>query len=107
MPTIIYVQPDGDRRKIAASDGESVMQVATANLVPGIVGECGGDLSCSTCHVFVDAAWFDLIPPRSEDEIEMLEAASEEPTEHSRLSCQIRVNGSLDGLVVNVPASQR
>jgi 2Fe-2S ferredoxin len=37
----------------------------------------------------------------------MLEATSEEPTKFSRLSCQIKCHGKLDGLVVHLPATQR
>jgi ferredoxin, 2Fe-2S len=107
VPRIVFVEPDGEHREIAAADGESVMQAAVNNLVDGIVGECGGDLSCATCHVFVDPEWYGALPEAGEDELDMLEATSEEPTKFSRLSCQIKCHGKLDGLVVHVPATQR
>jgi 2Fe-2S ferredoxin len=82
------------------------MQSALNNLVPGITGECGGELSCATCHVFVVPEWFDRLGARSPEEEEMLEVTAAEPTEFSRLSCQIRCTADTDGLVVHVPALQ-
>jgi 2Fe-2S ferredoxin len=107
VPRIVFIKPDGQRREVEAADGESVMQAALNNLVDGIVGECGGDLSCATCHVFVDPEWFPALPEASADEEDMLEATSEEPTKFSRLSCQIKCDDKLDGLVVHLPATQR
>jgi ferredoxin, 2Fe-2S len=107
VPRIVFIKPDGHRREVVAAAGESVMQAALNNLVDGIVGECGGDLSCATCHVFVAPEWYDALPEASGDEEDMLEATSEEPTKFSRLSCQIKCADNLDGLVVHVPATQR
>ncbi|MEU1802725.1 2Fe-2S iron-sulfur cluster-binding protein [Streptomyces sp. NPDC019937] len=106
MARVTYVQPDGSSTTCAA-DGRSLMKVAVENLVPGIIGECGGDLSCATCHVFVDEAWFGKLKPRSDDEESLLDVTSEEPTETSRLSCQITLTDDLDGIVVHVPSTQR
>jgi ferredoxin, 2Fe-2S len=107
VPRIVFINPDGEQREVAAEAGESVMQAALNNLVDGIVGECGGDLSCATCHVFVDPEWFDSLPEVCDEEADMLEATSEEPTKFSRLACQIRCTSGLDGLVVHTPATQR
>jgi len=107
VPRIVFIKPDGERREVVAAAGESVMQAAVNNLVDGIVGECGGDLSCATCHVFVAPEWYDALPGASGEEEDMLEATSEEPTKFSRLSCQIKCDDKLDGLVVHVPATQR
>lgn len=106
MGRMVFVQPDGSKREVEAVDGQSVMQVARANLVPGIVAECGGELSCATCHVFVDEQWAGLLPSPSDEELDMLEVAAAEPTECSRLSCQVRFDASLDGIVVTIPDVQ-
>jgi 2Fe-2S ferredoxin len=106
MNRVTFVHPDGRTNTVEVADGRTVMKAATENLIPGIVGECGGDLSCATCHVFVDEAWTDKLPPRSTDEEQMLDVTSEEPTAHSRLSCQIRMTPELDDLVVHVPETQ-
>ncbi|MEU2257769.1 2Fe-2S iron-sulfur cluster-binding protein [Nocardia xishanensis] len=106
MGRVVFVQPDGSKQEVDAVEGQSVMQVARAGLVPGIVAECGGELSCATCHVFVGEPWSGLLPERSEEEADMLEVAAEEPTECSRLSCQVKFDAALDGMVVAIPSAQ-
>lgn len=105
MPTIIFIQPDGQSQSVEASAGQSVMEAATGNLVPGIVGECGGSCSCATCHVYIDEAWYGRLAPPDEMESGMLEGAVE-PGPLSRLCCQIKVTDALDGLIARIPAGQ-
>lgn len=105
MPKLIFVQPDGSRQEIEAAIGQSVMEAATANLVPGIVADCGGGCACATCHVYVDADWSPKLTPADDIERAMLEGAID-PNEHSRLSCQIKASEALDGIVLHVPAAQ-
>jgi 2Fe-2S ferredoxin len=105
MPKIIYIEHNGTRHEVAAEAGVSVMQAAVNNMVPGIVGDCGGCCTCATCHGYVDEAWFAAVGPPGEDERMMLEGALEvRPT--SRLTCQITVSEELDGLTVQLPRSQ-
>jgi 2Fe-2S ferredoxin len=108
MPTITIhlIAADGTRRTIAAPVGKSLMRAATDVGVDGIVADCGGCLTCATCHVFVDPAWTDKLRPPADEEHEMLEmtAAPRQPT--SRLSCQISLHEGLDGLVVQLPETQ-
>jgi 2Fe-2S ferredoxin len=106
MSKVVYVLPDGGHRAVEAEVGSSVMQTSLNNLVPGITGECGGELSCATCHVFVAPEWFDRLGGRSPEEEDMLQVTAAEPTEYSRLSCQIRCTADTDGLVVHVPGVQ-
>lgn len=105
MPKIIFVQPDGSQQTVQAEVGQSVMEAATANLVRGIVADCGGGCSCATCHVYVDPGWSARLQPADDIEQAMLEGAIE-PDERSRLSCQLRMTEALDGLVLHVPAAQ-
>lgn len=102
MPTIHFIQPDGTEGVVSAEVGESVMQAAYRNQVPGILADCGGSCSCATCHVYVDAAWTAHIPDATDDESELL-ACVVDPRPNSRLTCQIRVTPELDGLVVRLP----
>ena len=104
--TVHLVAPDGAGRVIAATPGESLMRAATAAGVDAIKADCGGMLSCATCHVFVDEAWAARLPPPSADEDAMLEmtAAPRRPT--SRLSCQIVLGPELDGLTAGLPDTQ-
>jgi 2Fe-2S ferredoxin len=105
LTTIRFIQHDGREQAIDAADGDSVMRAANDHGVPGIVADCGGCLSCATCHVYVPEDWYDRLDPPSEDETAMLEIAVD-PQANSRLSCQITVLPALDGLILNVPAKQ-
>lgn len=106
MPTITYHQPDGRTSTLTVDDGTSVMRAAVTNGVPGIVGECGGQAMCATCHVHVRPGHDDALPPVGEDEEEMLECTTEERTDRSRLGCQLVLGGALQELDVDVPESQ-
>ncbi|ADP81240.1 2Fe-2S iron-sulfur cluster-binding protein [Pseudofrankia inefficax] len=92
---------DGSARVVVAEPGTSVMRVAVENGVPGIVGECGGEMSCATCHVHVDP---DLaFRSMSADEEDMLEAVDDRlPT--SRLGCQLILRDELGEIAVTVPS---
>jgi 2Fe-2S ferredoxin len=92
-------------RAVEANVGDSVMETAVRNGVPGIVAECGGSLSCATCHVFVDESDFAALPPMEDMEDEMLYGAAEDRRETSRLSCQIKLTDGLE-LHVTTPETQ-
>ncbi len=105
MAKITYIEANGVTHEVEAANGSTVMENAIRNDVPGIVAECGGACSCATCHVYVDEAWAEMVGPPSAMEEDMLDFAFDvRPT--SRLSCQIKVRGELDGLVVHVPSRQ-
>jgi 2Fe-2S ferredoxin len=105
MPKILFIEHNGKQHLIDAEAGKSVMQNALDNLVPGIVGECGGACSCATCHGYIDPAWAQKIPAKSENEEMLLDGAMHtEP--NSRLTCQIMMDAEMDGLVVRLPISQ-
>jgi 2Fe-2S ferredoxin len=106
MPKVTYTSHTGDTRTLDGIAGDSVMQTAVRNGVPGITGECGGVLSCATCHVFIDDGDLDRCPPMSELEDEMLDGAAEDREPNSRLSCQLILSGELDDLHVTTPEFQ-
>lgn len=107
MGKVTYVAQDGGAQTVEIPEGENVMRGALYNGIEGIVGECGGGLACATCHCYVDPAWLDKTGgPASQDEVDMLESAAAEVRPESRLSCQIVMAPSLDGLVVHLPACQ-
>lgn len=105
MPKIVFIEHSGTERVVDAEIGKSVMQIALDNMIPGIVGDCGGSCSCATCHAYVDPAFAGKLPPQSETEVMMLEGALE-TQQNSRLTCQLTMTPELDGLVVRTPASQ-
>jgi ferredoxin, 2Fe-2S len=106
MPSITYVHPNGAREVLDVPVGTSVMRGAILNGIDGIVAECGGEMMCATCHVYVDEPQLDLTPPQSDDEKAMLEFTASERRPNSRLSCQLVVTPEMDGLVVHLPEMQ-
>ena len=82
--------------------GLSLLEVGQALGLP-LEGTCEGQMACSTCHVIVDAEWFDKLAEASEEEEDMLDFAAR-VRRTSRLSCQIDLTQALDGLSVTVPA---
>jgi 2Fe-2S ferredoxin len=102
---ITFVDSKGGEQLIDAPAGISLMEAALKNGVSGIEADCGGACSCATCHVFIGSEWADKIPPKEDMEDAMLEFALDLRDE-SRLSCQILLTDTLDGLVVELPDSQ-
>ena len=105
MPKITYIEHSGETHIQEVSNGLTVMEGAVQNNIPGIDADCGGSCACATCHVYVDEKWFDKLPKKESAEEDMLDMAYE-PKKNSRLSCQITVEDSLDGLVVKMPSKQ-
>jgi 2Fe-2S ferredoxin len=95
--------PDGRSITAEVAPGHNLMEAAVAAGVPHVIGECGGNLSCATCHVQVDAAWSDRAGGPNDFEDAMLDATDAPRTDCSRLSCQIRMTAALDGIVLHVP----
>jgi len=106
MPKITYVATDGTRHDVEAAAGASLMEAAIRNNVRGIDAECGGCLSCATCHVYVEEEWLAKLPAPDPDEADMLGFVAAERMPNSRLSCQIKLDACLDGMVVRIPPKQ-
>ena len=105
MAKITYVDHEGTERVVEATNGESVMEAAIKNSIPGIDADCGGACACATCHVYVDEAFMGKVGNPEDMEQSMLDFA-ENVQSNSRLSCQISVSDDLDGLKVTTPESQ-
>ena len=105
MPKITYNTCNNNTHTIDVQNGLSVMEGAIQNDIPGIDADCGGGMSCATCHVYVNDEWLDKLPLKEDGEEDMLDMAFE-PKKNSRLSCQLIVSDKLDGLVVNIPSKQ-
>lgn len=101
MPRITYVDVDGTRYDCEIASGLSLMEGAINNGVPGILAICGGSCACSTCHAYIDDAWAERVGGPNDIEDATLDLANDRrPT--SRLTCQVQIDDSLDGLVVHV-----
>ncbi|UYV38932.1 2Fe-2S iron-sulfur cluster-binding protein [Rhodobacteraceae bacterium D3-12] len=100
---VTWILPDGTEHTAQVANGTNMMQAAVDNNVPGIIGECGGTLSCATCHVYVAQDWADKTGGADDFEDAMLDVAESERQTTSRLSCQIEATDDLDGLTLIVP----
>lgn len=101
MPRAFVTDREGVAHLLQAEPGDSLMQVARAAGLP-VAGECDGSLACGTCHVVVEGAWASRLPLPNDDEEAVLDTLFN-LTPTSRLSCQIRLTGDLDGLGVALP----
>jgi 2Fe-2S ferredoxin len=101
MPKITYLTPSGIAHTHEVPCGQSVMRGAVDHNLPGISADCGGSCACGTCEVVIDPSWTGKLPAPDAMELSMLDAV-EDDTGGRRLSCQITVTNSLDGLVVSI-----
>jgi len=104
--TVHLIAADGRRRSVEGRAKQSLMRAATDAGVAEIAADCGGSLSCATCHVIVDDAWAARLPAVLADEDAMLEMTAVPREPNSRLSCQIVLGETLDGLVARLPPKQ-
>ena len=100
MPKLIVTTREGEERELDGEAGLSVMEVIRDGGIDELLALCGGCLSCATCHVLVDPAFADRLPPISLDEDDLLDSTDRLPD--SRLSCQIPFGPALDGLRVTI-----
>ena len=103
MPRLIVTSRGGVTREVESSGTCSVMEVIRENGFDELQALCGGCCSCATCHVYIDTEWISRLPPLSDDEDALLDAALDRDV-GSRLSCQIPLTEELDGLSVTIAA---
>lgn len=106
MPTITFLHANDTQDRLSVPDGTSLMRAAVSNGVNGIIGECGGQAMCATCHVYVRQEYLAALPQIGEDEDEMLDCTASERTERSRLGCQIEVGPDIEEIAVEIPEGQ-
>lgn len=88
MTLVRFLKPDGSvDREVEAAAGTNLLDLAQAEGQP-LEGSCEGSMACSTCHVIIDKADFERLPPASEEEDDLLDLAAH-VTRTSRLACQL------------------
>ncbi len=105
MPKITLIEFNGTSHTIDADVGKSLMLNAIDNGVPGIDADCGGACACGTCHVFLNEDWLEAAGVANSLEDAML-CMRPDREEVSRLSCQIEITESMDGMIVRMPEYQ-
>jgi ferredoxin len=102
---ITYIDPSGEEHSVDAELGKNMMEVAHKNNIelegnsPRLMhpftfifsvaharlllspatdeGACGGELACSTCHLVFEKEVYDTLPPKTDEEEDMLDLAFE------------------------------
>ncbi len=100
MITLLVTDRDGELHRLQAHTGMSVME-NIQSLPDSVEAVCGGNLSCATCHVYIDQAWLGRLDDMSAEENELLEGVIDRRAD-SRLSCQLRCDRQLDGLALTI-----
>lgn len=101
MAKIVATDRDGSKHEVDGRDRATLMEILRqAGL--SIEALCGGSCQCATCHVHIEEQWLSLLKPQTEFELATLETEGSEIRPGSRLSCQIRWQEDLDGIVLTV-----
>ncbi len=88
MPTVTFIQQNGQITKVEAADGEVILHIALDNGIP-MEHACGGNGFCTTCMCKVKEGMENL-SPRNDREENM--GIVNDP---ERLSCQSEVHGDV------------
>lgn len=99
MPLLHVVTRDGKAHDIQAKPGANAMQAIGDAGINELLAICGGALSCATCHVYVADEDLGRLEPMGEFEDALLDGSAHR-TANSRLSCQIILDESREGLSV-------
>jgi 2Fe-2S ferredoxin len=99
MPHLTVVTRDGTTHELEAETGFSVMEAIREAGIDELLALCGGCCSCATCHVYVDEAFFDVLPEMKGDENDLLEDTGCRKA-NSRLSCQVPIGPQTEGMTV-------
>ena len=100
--TIAVHLGQGDVHRIEAMAGFNAMELMRAGGIP-VIAECGGAGVCATCHCRVPESWAAKLPQPTDEEQEKLDELPS-ADDRSRLSCQIQVTDTMDGLVLELQA---
>jgi 2Fe-2S ferredoxin len=97
MGKIFVTDRAGKQHELKIEIGQNVME-PLRELDNGVEALCGGMCSCATCHVYVEPQWHAKLKPAQDDEMELLEETECFRKGESRLSCQLKFAGDLDGM---------
>lgn len=101
---VVRVQNENGREfTVAGAEGESLQDLVIrgTDLAEYIECACGGNMTCSTCHVYVVSP-HSLGTQATEEEQDMLDMAWEPIEGQSRLGCQLLLKSGKP-LVVEIP----
>ena len=100
MVKINFLDNNNNLKEIEANDGSSLLEVSKKNNI-NLEGSCGGEMLCSTCHVYILSNHIDKLKKQTHEEKEIL-ALIKNLKKNSRLACQIKITNKLKGLKFSV-----
>ena len=71
MAKIKYIEFNGKEHEVEVQNVLTVMEGAVQNDIPGIDADCGGGMSCATCHVYVKEDWYNKLSKKEMGEDDM------------------------------------
>lgn len=105
MGTITFIEHNQQKHDVTIDEGKTLMEHALDESIPGIDADCGGECACGTCHVIIDEQWADKLETVDHQELQLLEMTPDKQPS-SRLSCQVKVSESHDGMTIHLPEFQ-
>ena len=100
--TLRVVDRKGEAHDIQSQAAQDNIMQVLYDADQNIEATCGGCASCATCHVYVDEQWMQQLGKRDDNEVMLLEGSDHYDEKRSRLSCQIQLDASLDGLSITL-----
>ena len=68
---IKYIDKKGNHKLINANKGLSLLEVSKNNNI-NLEGSCGGEMLCSTCHVYILSKHLSKLKKKTQEEKEIL-----------------------------------
>lgn len=106
MPKLVFISAKGKETEIDCSVGDNIMELASENMVAGILADCGGDAICGTCHGYVDDSAAAFFSAPNDDEQAMIDDGVIDPQHNSRLCCQLTVPDGVEEVTIRLPKRQ-
>lgn len=86
---------------VVANEGDTFLDVIE-DYEFADMGLCGGNISCSTCHINLPDSLLKSQKPQTEEEKDLLKVKSNNSS-NSRLGCQVIINKNFNDSIIEVP----
>ncbi len=100
MVKINFLDNNNNLKESEANENSSLLEVSKKNNI-NLEGSCGGEMLCSTCHIYILSNHIDKLKKQNDEEKEIL-ALTKNLKKNSRLACQIKITNKLKGLIFSV-----
>ena len=100
MIKINFLDNNNNLKEIEANEDSSLLEVSKKNNI-NLEGSCGGEMLCSTCHIYILSNHIDKLKKQNDEEKEIL-ALTKNLKKNSRLACQIKITNKLKGLIFSL-----